>query len=441
MRVRIHDVWCLRVDVHDCEKCVTRCERGPRVKTCFCETQYEDSDETQTFFWQASRGTLRQNNMLLGFCAVLAVPVQEPEPQTLMMMVAPPKHASFIPTDGSLSIRASHPFYKVTQEWANVTRHRLRLLNTTHVALGKARIHNETHMVDDTLVFAGGRRLVADHQYAEVIRFAVACSATAEGWSAGFPADCGSGYNEIGRPELASCDKHNPPANVSYGCWFFFSDPYSAHFANTSHVNITSGSGVSVNVGRSLRVDSRGEASAALGLPCADPPLCEKEGTVQDKLYCERAVKLGYDSIQFARPHSGCLTDACFYGSIFPPPELVMCTGSCMSKTIVDACIPDLKYKRVGSDEPCECSSESHVLNCGKGALLYGRADNGEQKCDRTMKGITSPELFEFIELLITPELQPRLLRTQSVAMQSVRTLMRFNSWYDAVNGVIKVTR
>ena len=118
-----------------------------------------------------------------------------------------------------------------------------------------------------------------------------------------------------------------------------------------------------------------------------------------------------------------------------------MCTGSCMSKTIVDACIPDLKYKRVGSDEPCECSSESHVLNCGKGALLYGRADNGEQKCDRTMKGITCPELFEFIELLITPELQPRLLRTQSVAMQSVRTLMRFNSWYDAVNGVIKVTR
>ena len=30
------------------------------------------------------------------------------------------------------------------------------------------------------------------------------------------------------------------------------------------------------------------------------------------------------------------------------------------------------------------------------------------------MKGVNSPELFEFIELLITPELQPRLVRTRT---------------------------
>ena len=242
--------------------------------------------------------------------------------------------------------------------------------------------------VDGTLVH-GGVRLVADHGFVEVMRFGTPCMAAAEGLSAGFEGDCGEGYTKMGRPELSSCDsKKSPPAQVGYGCWFFFSEPVLQRSTYGSLFKVTEGSGVAVNVGKSLRVDTRVQASRALGLPCADPPLCERPGTVQDKLYCERAVHLGYDSIQFARPHIACLTPECMRTQHnLNPPEIVICSGGCMTQRVGGACPPSgVQLRRVSSDGyaqdlgPCRCSDESDVLNCGRGGQLYGRPDEATQR-------------------------------------------------------------
>ena len=269
----------------------------------------------------------------------------------------------------------------------------------------------------------GNRRLVPDHGWAEVMRFATACGPAAEGYSVAFPNDCGPDYVKMGRPELASCDPKHPPAKVGYGCWFFFAEgplvDNSFYWNAGVKLNSTAGSGVSVNVGRSLRFDTRGAASAALDLPCGDPPLCEKPGTVQDKLYCERAVERGYDSIQFAHPHSTCLEDSCVGQN---PAELLLCTGSCMSERITQACPPGLKLRRVGTEGPCECSTEAHVLNCGAGAPLYGRRDHGRQRCPADMgsptfhKLMTAPELYEFFIHLCNPEQMPHIQAEQHKA-------------------------
>lgn len=268
------------------------------------------------------------------------------------------------------------------------------------------------------------KALVPDHGWAEVMRFATNCSAVAEGLSTGFNTDCGKEYVELGRPELASCNASHPPAKVGYGCWFFFSTPGSL---------APEGSGVGVNVGRSLRVDTRAEASKMLGLPCADPPLCEKPGHVQDKLYCERAVERGYDSIQFARPHRTCLHPHCpralAYGI---PPEVVICNGGCMTQAVASACPPEtVQLKRLRSRGPCECSNRSHVLNCGRNAHLYGRPDDGEQRCPVDIHSrhfhhnISAPELYDFLKLLVEPIYQPHLMRHQHNAR---RRLERFQT-------------
>ena len=155
------------------------------------------------------------------------------------------------------------------------------------------------------------RRLVPDYGWAQVMRFGSDCNAAVDGLSAGFEGDCGENYTKIGRPELATCDP-SQSKDIGYGCWFFFSEGRSLDpMGFGGQFKVVEGSGVAVNVGKSLRVDTRAEASAALGLDCADPPLCEKPKTMQDKLYCEKAVALGYDSIQMALPHMSCLTEKC----------------------------------------------------------------------------------------------------------------------------------
>ena len=282
---------------------------------------------------------------------------------------------------------------------------------------------NATHKDNDRLVY-GNRELVPDHGWAEVMRFAANCGPAAEGLSRGFPNDCGREYEDLGRPDLASCDaKHNPPNKVGYGCWFFFSTGpvIDKTFYLGAGVNLTNlaGSGVSVNVGRSLRVDTRADASAALGLPCADPPLCEKPGTVQDKLYCERAAALGFDSIQFARPHRTCLSDDCVGTN---PQELVLCTGTCMTEEVTEACPRGVQVKQLDSNTVCDCSSDSHVLNCGRGSKLYGRPDEGLQRCPENFKSpwfhmlMTSPELYEFFTFLVDREDLPHLQYQQNLA-------------------------
>lgn len=108
------------------------------------------------------------------------------------------------------------------------------------------------------------------------------------------------------------------------------------------------------------------------------------------QLYCERANLLGYDSIQFARPHYACMPDHCPTGA--RPgytSELLMCKAGCMTQEVKGACPPGVELRSVDATgnvmsphhSPCNCSDSSDVLNCGGGTTLYGRPDNGKQKC------------------------------------------------------------
>ena len=282
---------------------------------------------------------------------------------------------------------------------------------------------NASHVLRGDQLVYGDRKLVPDHAWAEVMRFSSNCGSSTEGLSTGFEADCGPGYVQLGRPELASCDAAKPPSRVGYGCWFFFSDGplISQHYYEQRFgfkVNKSLGSGIGINVGRSLRVDTRGEASNALGLPCVDAPLCEKPNTVQDKLYCERAVELGYDSIQFARPHRTCMDPSCESTN---PQELLLCTGSCMTQRVESACPSGVEVRALGerSYDPCECDNESDVLNCGMESYLYGRPNHGSQVCPKNMDSeklhvhLRAPELYELLTFLKPAEMVSHIINQQ----------------------------
>jgi hypothetical protein len=133
------------------------------------------------------------------------------------------------------------------------------------------------------------------------------------------------------------------------------------------------------------------------GLPCGNPPMCDLPYTVQDKLWCERAVKMGYDSIQVARPHHHCKNCVATAPGYYSSQELTLCTGECMSKEQAESC-PSGVELRTASGKPCNCSNVSHSLNCGKGSMLYGRPDDGKQTCitdSPHYQSFTSPELGE----------------------------------------------
>ena len=77
----------------------------------------------------------------------------------------------------------------------------------------------------------------------------------------------------------------------------------------------------------------------------------------------------------------------------------------------------------------------SHVLNCGPGSRLYGRPDDGTQKCYPTYN-LTSPELYEFAQFLLDPKDLPKMrakekaristsFEPQSVRQQTGRRLKR----------------
>ena len=118
-------------------------------------------------------------------------------------------------------------------------------------------------------------------------------------------------------------------------------------------------SGASVNVGRSLRAEHRGQVADALGLPCGHYPGCDADWQVQDKLWCTMAFKKGFDSIQIQHPH----------GDPTLLPELLMCKGC--DKTALNGACPPVPLRRGTWDNrtsPCVCSNKGDNLNCGDGS-------------------------------------------------------------------------
>ena len=153
-----------------------------------------------------------------------------------------------------------------------------------------------------------------------------------EGYSAGYP-----NYPNSSHPHFRE------GAKVPYGCWFFRS----------------SGSGIFVNVGRSLRAHARSFLFQSFNLTC--------EGTdcslSNDKFLCYEALQRGYDSIQmdthfplyWAYPEGDKLTNA----------EVLLCSGQCATLPLVGACPPVELRTGLNATRPCPCLDSISVLNCG----------------------------------------------------------------------------
>ena len=185
--------------------------------------------------------------------------------------------------------------------------------------------------------------LHADNTWVEVLRGASTCvGQSAEGLSPGQSWDHGEKYASF-EPAAAAADGIWP-----YGCWFFLGP----------------GSGVAVNVGKSLRVSTRKELHDKLAIPCGEgangDPLdarhehCADAGPPGDKLYCHRALKQGYDSIQIVNA---------FYDTNPNQPNLVICSGGCATQEVRGACPP--VPMQDGAGKHCDCDNSRVEINCG----------------------------------------------------------------------------
>ena len=175
-----------------------------------------------------------------------------------------------------------------------------------------------------------------DNDWAEVTRFSVKCMSSYffngvmynEGW------------NSTGAPFFPSFREKN---RVNCGCWF----------------QRVRGSGVFVNVGKTLVAKSRPELHNLLKITCSRRGRgnCFVEG---DKNYCTRALILGYDSIQFDTVESYPPP----FGEMFSP-ELIICNGNCSTESVTSSCVPVATRTGIHATIPCTCDKNLTIINCG----------------------------------------------------------------------------
>ena len=202
----------------------------------------------------------------------------------------------------------------------------------------------------------------SDHSWVEVTRFGPEpCSAAqshhmCEGrvhpWT-----ERRSQQQQLHGSSLASLAASTRP----FGCWFF----------------IASGSGVWVNIGRSLRFPSRAAAWRMLGNKLRVPASQRlADSACRDYLWCSAALQLGADSIQVrVDGHATCanLRYVSHRSKLDREmSELVICSGRCSDVPVCGVCPPVPLRTGVLSDstgipsDPCTCSENVPILNCGQ---------------------------------------------------------------------------
>lgn len=132
------------------------------------------------------------------------------------------------------------------------------------------------------------------------------------------------------------------PDPVGYGCWFVVVE-------DATH-------SVRVNTRRVLAVETRAQAAAALNVTCLEETNCQ--GYADDLLWCQRAMALGYDSIQTVSAHG-----------IMQRNEIVLCYEGCMQERLYESgCVP--VETRNAQHEVCSCNSATKALSCGDDQVL-----------------------------------------------------------------------
>ena len=119
-----------------------------------------------------------------------------------------------------------------------------------------------------------------------------------------------------------------------YGCWFY----------------MLSGTGIYVNIGKSLVAHKRSNALQMLGLPCPDPPHCYFGP--DDFNICIKVIEKGYDSMQIFESHDRNVH------------ELVYCTGNCATQSVNTSCPPLELRTGWNGTKKCSCSENYPILNC-----------------------------------------------------------------------------
>ena len=131
------------------------------------------------------------------------------------------------------------------------------------------------------------------------------------------------------------------------GCWFF----------------LARGSGVFVNIGRSLRRGTRQEVTSLL--------LGRRDLDDADDEWCDAAVRRGYDSVLVGTEGAGYTTHESELTR--DAAELVVCSGACAREWSLDACSPLELRSGSRAQLPCHCDNRSAVLNCGQRWLRDAR--------------------------------------------------------------------
>ena len=157
-------------------------------------------------------------------------------------------------------------------------------------------------------------------------------------------------------PSVMRCDGRQP-ATMSrggqktgpwtYGCWFFL---------------VGRGTGVYVNVGRSMRFQSRAHLSRHFGLQDRFSNYYQP-----DFEWCKHALKLGYDSILVGSENSSTWRPQSRLGELpeHSQAELVICSGQCNERRACDACPPVEMRTGIAAQLPCACDPRTPILNCG----------------------------------------------------------------------------
>ena len=139
-----------------------------------------------------------------------------------------------------------------------------------------------------------------------------------EGFSKGFPLD-------------KDFEKREPQP---YGCWFY----------------ILRGTGIYVNVGKTLVANSRSDAFYILNLTCINPPYCY--GGENDFNICSKVIEKGYDSIQIYNSHDRKVH------------ELAYCGGECALQRVSSSCPPLELRTGWNATKECICNSSYPIVNC-----------------------------------------------------------------------------
>ena len=213
-----------------------------------------------------------------------------------------------------------------------------RLTTNTDMRFGTYHMYLDLHSSEHLFAFRDRRKKIVpgeDYEWIEVTRGRTDCLVYPY-----IPSDVDaekkktflSGYFEgfsRGWPVVTTGEGFGTRKPKPYGCWFY----------------IGRGTGMFINLGKTLVSMSRSQANEILGL------------TGQSDFYdfdiCSKVIEKGYDSIQM-------------YNNLPPRdlPELVYCTGRCATDEVRSACPPVELRTGWNATKRCDCNDTYPIMNC-----------------------------------------------------------------------------